>query len=516
MESDDATSKPILAPARFDMTSVTHTTQNLQPNILTTTMKYLPPEEYDTDTEIETFSEKEKTDDQNDVEDMEELYASTNEESQDPDNQYKTVESRKRRRESTDSESSSPKPAINCQALGLTVIFTPDDQNTNIKSFNPIKLSDCLKANCPDGIYSIRPNSRLNVIAVDTRNLDTTSTLLRIKSLCGVPVSAYEPRSKNMAMGVIHGVPVDINDSQLTEALLSKTSIVRIRRLGKSQSVALTFACPTLPDAVCVGYVRHKVYLYVEKPTQCRTCGRLGHVAASCASSSICTKCGKTHDSTSCPDGPPKCVNCGRDHPSTSRSCPRWQEERDVVRYRVLHGSDYPTAKAAVKADASEHNTDNTSGPGHGQKSAGSMPVSNKPHKQPIQEPPPASQPSQRKENKKPHDKPGRSTQLNTDDLESFPHLPNTVPTTQEDLAHNQPSTWKVVSNIATNLVKSACTPQPNAAAEPPPPALGIGSIFCAAIKALRGLLQHVSSPIAIYIVQLIDTFTPLLQQWLS
>lgn len=210
MESDVDTSKPILAPAQLDLTSLTHALQNSQRNLSTTTMKFLPPDECDTGTEIETISVNE----QNDVEDMEEQHDATNEDPHDHDNQYKTVESRKRRRESKDSESSSPTPAVNCQALGLTVIFTPDDQKTNIKSFNPIKLSDRLKANCPDGIYSIRPNSRLNVIAVDTRNLDTTKTLLRIKSLfCGLPVSAYEPRSTDMAMGVIHGVPEDISES---------------------------------------------------------------------------------------------------------------------------------------------------------------------------------------------------------------------------------------------------------------------------------------------------------------
>lgn len=53
----------------------------------------------------------------------------------------------------------------------------------------------------------------------------------------------------------------------------------RVSGLGVSKTVPITFAFATNPGPVTVGYVLYKSYLYVQKPPQCATCGRPGHVA---------------------------------------------------------------------------------------------------------------------------------------------------------------------------------------------------------------------------------------------
>lgn len=63
---------------------------------------------------------------------------------------------------------------------GLVVVFAPTDPSIKSKSFNAVKLTAALEANSPGGVINIRPNSRVDLLAVDTRTTDTTSALLRI------------------------------------------------------------------------------------------------------------------------------------------------------------------------------------------------------------------------------------------------------------------------------------------------------------------------------------------------
>lgn len=55
-------------------------------------------------------------------------------------------------------------------------------------------------------VLNIQPNWRLNLLAVGTRNIETTSTLLRKTKVCHVSIKAYESRQPNMTVEVIHGI----------------------------------------------------------------------------------------------------------------------------------------------------------------------------------------------------------------------------------------------------------------------------------------------------------------------
>lgn len=398
---------------------------------------------------------------------------------------YKGKRSKRRKRE--DSGSSN---ATMASPYGLIVIFVPTDPAIKIKSFNAIKLTAALEANSPDGIINIRPNSRLNLLAVDTRTTDTTSTLLRITVLCGVNVRAYQPRMSGMAVGVIHGVTDDISEQDLLSAVTATSQVVRVRRLGKSQSVALTFASATLPESVTVGYVRFKMYLYVEKPTQCMACGRLGHVAAACASPPSCIRCRKQHDEGECSARAPCCANCGRGHLSTSRRCPRWKEERSVATYRRLNYVDYATAKSAVIGNTDKAAAPET--PQHLQRKK--LLVSGiQETRQEVCESSPGNQPIPA-----------------TDDMDTFP----TLPSQRSAPAPGKPpqNSTAISSETRRKTRASPSTPAPKDIPAPLSSAPGLGGIICSALRSLRVLLTRLSYPIATMLVQLIDVFYPILQ----
>ncbi|CAN7978424.1 unnamed protein product [Ixodes persulcatus] len=189
----------------------------------------------------------------------------------------------KKRRPGAQSTSSSSSTIISIEnkSPALTVIYMPIDQTKIITKLNELKLTELLESHAPASVIQIRPNYRLNLLSVDTRNMAASSSLLKVSSLLGIPVRAFEPRSPTQATGVIKGIDATIKiDSKDTIAQLrsnDNTPVISARRLGTSASVAITFASPRLPDYIFLGLVRHKVELFVEKPIQCHRCSRFGH-----------------------------------------------------------------------------------------------------------------------------------------------------------------------------------------------------------------------------------------------
>lgn len=410
---------------------------------------------------------------------------------------------RSKRRKRKDSGSSNETVLSQRSSHGLVVVFQPTDPKVLVNTINAIKLTQALEANCPDGVHNIRPNMRLNLLAVDTRNTETTSTLLRITTLCGVSVKAYEPRLPNMAVGVIHGITSDISELHLRHALRSSTPVVRLRRLGQSQSVALTFDSKTLPEDVTVGYVRYKVYLYVERPTQCTLCRRLGHIAAACRFPSSCASCGKIHEGNDCTSAVPHCVNCGRGHTASSRHCPKWREEKYVAKYRRVNHVDYPTAKAAVRQGnvASKTSTN----------------LARKDTSQPVH---PTTLPAVEAAMTPPVDQtqlPRAETVPVIGDTEIFPPIRDTD---SRPLEPRQPSTAATV--ISRKVRKwgpskkedQHKTPHLPPRQTPPSPSAteGSGGIIDAVVNILRSFLLHLSTPTSASILQLLDIIYPIIR----
>ncbi|KAG0418769.1 hypothetical protein HPB47_004605 [Ixodes persulcatus] len=120
----------------------------------------------------------------------------------------------------------------------------------------------------PECILEIRYNSRLNLVAVDVRNGQTTRGLLRCTELCGIKVRAYEPLPRHCATGVIKDVDTTLTDEEITNNL----------------------------SFVYLGLVRHPVTPFQKKPVQCRKCCRYGHREASYKHSPVCKRCGNTHE----------------------------------------------------------------------------------------------------------------------------------------------------------------------------------------------------------------------------
>ncbi|KAG0421821.1 hypothetical protein HPB47_002304, partial [Ixodes persulcatus] len=146
---------------------------------------------------------------------------------------WKTQTSKKRRHGSNSSEDT----FITQPGYNLTVIVKPTDPTTIITNMNPLVLKQKLDSVAPDGVIQIRPNYRLNLLAIDARNVESTKALLQLKNLGTVQVQTYEPPPPSASVGIIRGVSADIEDADLLAVMREKSSVIQAKLLQTPQQL---------------------------------------------------------------------------------------------------------------------------------------------------------------------------------------------------------------------------------------------------------------------------------------
>lgn len=261
---------------------------------------------------------------------------------------------RKRKHVSKESASSDD-TIITTPSLGLTVVVKPADPSQIITKINPLKLSEKLNDIAPDGVILIRPNYRLNLLAIDTRNTESKKTLLKTTTLCRMKVTVYEAHQRSSAVGIIRGVSQEIIEADLQVGIRATVPVTQVRRLGKSDIVKLAFATETAPEYVTLGHTRFKILPYTNKPRQCPKCSRFGHVASVCNKVERCSRCGGNHQRSACDAEKPQCVNCKKNHKSTSRQCAFYKTEKKISAYCSENNVNYTAARSVVKPSGPRH-----------------------------------------------------------------------------------------------------------------------------------------------------------------
>ncbi|XP_055953554.1 uncharacterized protein LOC129989199 [Argiope bruennichi] len=164
--------------------------------------------------------------------------------------------------------------------------------------------------------------------------------------------------SLNTSKGVITcGEILNLSVDYITDELKSQGVVhvhrITIRRDGEiieTKHHILTFKSPKLPEHIYAGYIKLPVRPYIPNPLRCFNCQRFGHSKANCRGTLTCARCAeKGHDSQQCA-ATEKCVNCGGDHTSYSRSCSRWQLEKQIITLKIKENLSYPEARRRIVA----------------------------------------------------------------------------------------------------------------------------------------------------------------------
>ncbi|KAG0440750.1 hypothetical protein HPB47_016191 [Ixodes persulcatus] len=172
-----------------------------------------------------------------------------------------------------------------------------------------------------------------NLIAADTYRPSAKSKLLRLTSINidGVnrPTSTYLAMGRDQVRGVVHGLD-NLDDASLQNSIQSHDrTILSAHRMGRSNTVLLTFAGLHLPRYITVDRVVTKIYPYRPRSILCLCCQKIGHKAEVCPkekTSITCQQCSQEFplgfelaEDHQCI---PYCHNCGDEHSPAYPQCP--------------------------------------------------------------------------------------------------------------------------------------------------------------------------------------------------
>ncbi|KAM7306840.1 uncharacterized protein ISCGN_010498 [Ixodes scapularis] len=189
------------------------------------------------------------------------------------------------------------------------------------------------------------------LIQINTKR--QSDALLALNSISDYRVTVTAHRTLNTVQGIISEDDLlDTPEKEVVEGLATQgvTAARRItlRRDGvelKTKHIVLTFESTSLPEVVRAGYLQCRVRPYVPNLLRCFKCQRFGHGSRSCRGTNKCAKCSsKEHVADEC-ESEPLCSNCEGHHPAYSRSCPVWNQEKEIIALKIKENISYIDAK---------------------------------------------------------------------------------------------------------------------------------------------------------------------------
>ncbi|XP_064488393.1 uncharacterized protein LOC135400491 [Ornithodoros turicata] len=194
-------------------------------------------------------------------------------------------------------------------------------------------------------------------IQVEVNNKEQSIALQSLKNIGEIAVSVTTHRTLNTVKGVISEEElIECSETEIEEGLkeqgLVSAKRIIMRRDGKeipTKHIILSFKLHTLPSTIKAGYVNCHVRSFIPNPRRCFKCQRFGHSSQVCRGQLVCPRCaGKEHTPESCTKDF-HCANCEGGHPVYSRSCPRWKEEKEILKIKTEQNLNYRDARAQLK-----------------------------------------------------------------------------------------------------------------------------------------------------------------------
>ena len=233
----------------------------------------------------------------------------------------------------------------------LVLKSTSDSSSPN--SISPFLLNKSISglAGSPVQIKKLRSGDYL----IECANHKQSSSLLSLNSLgnTGISVSVSPHPSLNSSKGIIRCPDLDQTSteeilSELSTQGVSQVSRHKIKRddhIINTHTYFLTFNSPSPPSYLSIGYLKVSVSPYFPNPLRCFSCQSFGHGSKFCRSRPRCGNCGSSdHISTNCSSSS-SCFNCHGDHPASSRDCPRWKQEKEIIKLKVTKSLSFPEAR---------------------------------------------------------------------------------------------------------------------------------------------------------------------------
>ena len=161
--------------------------------------------------------------------------------------------------------------------------------------------------------------------------------LLKIKSWAGVKVTVTMPDSMNQVRGIIHHPELRYMISEEVLEMTEEFGVVKVFKPPTANYAILAWdrADGPVPETVLVAWDRVRVKPCLPRPRRCYCCHTYGHTAAVCTKRPVCSRCGQEHEEEleAC-NNELHCAACGGKHAATDPDCPKWKEEKAVIKIR--------------------------------------------------------------------------------------------------------------------------------------------------------------------------------------
>ena len=250
----------------------------------------------------------------------------------------------------------------------LTVVIS--GRNRPLKHYHPSLVNNAIREIIgnydkikvlPSGDLALTCKRLVDVKAMLDRDCLTYSTT-------NIPVKTSRYTHKPYGCRVVvTGIPLDVTDSEMMEAL-SQHHVTFVKRLKRksdkgyvnSLSYLLCFKNKTPPEFINFGYLRLPTKSYNPPPQRCFKCNRYGHKRENCRGKACCSKCGsRQHEYSTCPNEVKKCVNCHGCHSAAYGGCIIYKQEAKIQVIKEKSNISYQQAKELVISQAVTRNPRN-------------------------------------------------------------------------------------------------------------------------------------------------------------
>ena len=209
---------------------------------------------------------------------------------------------------------------------------------------------------------------------LQSKDEEQAKKLLTIKHIGEIEVSVTLDGARNTSIGIIKArCLIHLNDEFILSELANQKVIAveRILRRGRPKEFEavvkegfcatglfkLTFGSADRPGKIRVGYEQYVVETYYPQPQHCNSCHSWGHISRSC-SKIVCGNCGlNDHQTNECNATENKCPNCSGNHQAWDKSCKKYIDEKQIIKYQIDNNVSMKEARKHFKKPKTTQNT---------------------------------------------------------------------------------------------------------------------------------------------------------------
>ena len=275
---------------------------------------------------------------------------------------------RKRQQIDLDSDSEDESRAKACRtgiqdAWARFLLVEGTDESKPLSKVSPFAINKWFSGVSSSGFVSIK-RLRSGTFLVDCANKEASERLKNINDphILHVPIKISNHPTLNSSKGVIKCPELKgFSENEIKQELVNMgLGVIDVHRVKitkdsdriETNTLFLTFATPSPPKSIKVGYLRVPVTPFVPSPLRCFRCQRYGHSSKTCNSPEICRNCGQEKHDEEC-TLPTKCANCKESHPANSKKCPTWIKEVQIQKVRTERKCSFSEARRLVAVDTS-------------------------------------------------------------------------------------------------------------------------------------------------------------------